>query len=174
MDKNRKEKKPFAETGFGKFVKKVGEHAGVIIDVAAEVATGDIGGAIEVVRDKISDSKLHEVEKIKLLHEIESQRNQWLKELYELEVRDRESARNREVALAASGKRDWFQYFVGTTGMVVFAYLVYFLTNKTVPFDNREIFIHLVGIVEGVIISIFSYYFGSSLGSKYKDIRNNG
>lgn len=174
MAKKEKEKKPFNETGFGKFVKKVGEHAGVIIDVAAEVATGDIGGAIEVVRDKISESKLNEMEKQKLLVEIESQRMTWMKELYELEVRDRESARNRETALAQSGHRDWFQYFVGFTGMVVFAYLVWFLTHETVPFDNREIFIHLVGIVEGVIISIFGYYFGSSLGSKYKDIRNNG
>jgi len=171
MSDKKKDKKPFNETGFGKFVKKIGENAGVIIDVAAEVATGDIGGAIDVVRDKLNESKIAEATKIELLRELELKRMEWTKEIYELEIRDRESARQREASLAAAGQRDYFQYFVGFVGLVVFGYIVYFLTHQTVPYDNREIFIHLVGIVEGVIISIFGYYFGSSLGSKNKDLR---
>jgi len=169
MPKDKKDRKPFNETGFGKFIKKVGENAGTIIDVAAEVATGDIGGALEVVRDKINESKIDATEKQRLLQELELRRMEFQKELYELEVRDRESARLRESELAKAGQRDYMQYFVGVVGLVTFGYIVYFLTNRIVPSDNREIFIHMVGIVEGVIISIFGYYYGSSLGSKAKD-----
>jgi hypothetical protein len=31
-----------------------------------------------------------------------------------------------------------------------------------IPASNKEIFIHLIGIVEGVALSIFGFFFGSS------------
>jgi len=166
-----KEKKPFKETGFGKFIGKVGNHLGTIVNVAAEVATGDIGGAIEVVRGAIIEGKIEDTKKAELLKELELNKMEWMQEMYQLEIRDRESARQREVGLAQAGHRDYFQYVVGGIGLLVFAYLVYFITRNEVPDENREIFIHLLGIVEGVVISIFSYYFGSSLGSKLKELK---
>jgi hypothetical protein len=166
-----KEKKPFKETGFGKFISKVGSHLGTIVNVAAEVATGDIGGAIEVVRGAIIEGKIEDTKKAELLKELEANKMQWMTEMYQLEIRDRESARNREVSLAQAGHRDWFQYIVGTIGLILFSYLVWFITQDEVSEENREIFVHLLGIIEGVVLSIFSYYFGSSLGSKLKELK---
>ena len=34
---------------------------------------------------------------------------------------------------------------------------------SVVPESNKEIFIHMIGIVEGVALSIFGYYFGSAV-----------
>jgi len=167
-----KEKKPFKETGFGRFLNKAGKHIGTVIEVGAELASGDIAGALDVVRGKIQESSMAESEKIKLLHEMELNRMDWAKEIYELEVRDRESARGREAHMALAGMRDWFQYVVGSVGLLCFVFVIYTLIFRVVPESNREMFIHLLGIIEGVVISIFSYYFGSSLGSKRKDITN--
>jgi len=166
-----KVKKPFKETGFGKFLNKAGQHIGTVIEVGAEIASGDIAGALDIVKGKIQESSISEVEKAKLLHEMELSRMTWAKEMFELEVQDRTSARQRESNLAAAGMRDWFQYVVGGFGLAVFGAIVYTLIFKVVPEPNREMFIHLLGIVEGVVISIFSYYFGSSLGSKRKDLK---
>jgi hypothetical protein len=168
-----KDKKPFNETGFGKFLNKAGKHIGTVIEVGAEIATGDIAGALDIVKGKIQESSISEIEKTKLLHEMELSRMAWAKEIFALEVQDRESARNREAALAQAGMRDWFQYVVGSVGLVCFGFVIYTLIFRVVPESNREMFIHLLGIIEGVVISIFSYYFGSSLGSKRKDQRNN-
>jgi hypothetical protein len=38
-----------------------------------------------------------------------------------------------------------------------------------IPEANKELFYHLIGIVEGVTLSIFGYYFGTSM----KDEKNN-
>jgi|688.fasta_scaffold291047_2 hypothetical protein len=167
----KKEKKPFNETGFGKFLNKAGKHIGTAIEVGAEIATGDIAGALDIVKGKIQESSISEVEKAKLLQEMELSRMAWIKEMFQLEVQDRESARDREAALAANGMRDWFQYVVGSVGLICFGFIIYTLIFRVVPESNREMFIHLLGIVEGVVISIFSYYFGSSLGSKRKDLK---
>jgi hypothetical protein len=51
----------------------------------------------------------------------------------------------------------------GVVGLAAFAFLVYTVVTTEVPETNKEIFIHLLGIVEGVALSIFGYYFGSSI-----------
>jgi len=33
------------------------------------------------------------------------------------------------------------------------------------------LFIHFLGIIEGVVVSIYSYFFGSSVGSRIKDMK---
>jgi hypothetical protein len=85
-----------------------------------------------------------------------------LVELYRLEVEDRDSARKREVALRQYGT-DWMFNVTGLVGLSAFAFLVYTVVTTEVPASNKEIFIHLLGIVEGVALSIFGYYFGSAI-----------
>ena len=85
-----------------------------------------------------------------------------LVELYELEVMDRDSAREREVNLRKYGT-DWMFNATGIVGLVAFAFLVYTVVTTEVPDSNKEIFIHMIGIVEGVALSIFGYYFGSAV-----------
>jgi hypothetical protein len=88
---------------------------------------------------------------------------QHLKEMYELEVRDRESARIREVEIAKTGKFDLLFTLTGLIGLGVFVFIVYAIVYLDIPEKNKELFIHLIGIAEGVVLSIFGYYFGSAV-----------
>ncbi|MDT8347678.1 MAG: hypothetical protein RQ756_07730 [Flavobacteriaceae bacterium] len=81
---------------------------------------------------------------------------------YELEIRDRESARQRQVETAKAGRKDLLYNVTGFVGLGVFAFVVYSIIFLEVPKDNKEIFIHLIGIVEGVALAIFGFFFGSS------------
>jgi hypothetical protein len=85
-----------------------------------------------------------------------------LVELYKLEVQDRDSARKREASIIASGGTDWMMTLTGIIGLAAFSFLVYTVVTTKVPETNKEIFIHMIGIVEGVALSIFGYYFGSA------------
>lgn len=65
-------------------------------------------------------------------------------------------------------KTDFLLVFLTCTGIGFFAFMLYVISFQVVPEANREVFIHAFGIVEGVIVTIFGYRFGSSIGSKEK------
>ena len=86
-----------------------------------------------------------------------------LKELYELEVADRDSARKREVEKAKTGQFDFMFNLTGIVGLGAFAFIIYAIVFLEVPKENKEVWIHLIGICEGVVLSIFGYFFGSAV-----------
>ena len=143
-------KKPFKETGLGKFLLGAGS---TIIDVVGDVLP-DKGllGVVKKLIDKDPD----------LSDDQKAEAHDKLVELYRLEVADRDSARKREVNLRKYGT-DWMFNLTGIVGLAAFAFLVYTVVTTQVPESNKEIFIHLIGIVEGVALSIFGYYFGSAI-----------
>jgi len=145
-----KDKKPFKETGLGKFLLGAGS---IIIDVVGDVLP-DKGllGVVKKLIDKDPD----------LSDDQKAEAHDRLVELYRLEVEDRDSARKREVNLRKYGT-DWMFNLTGIVGLSAFAFLVYTVVTTQVPESNKEIFIHLIGIVEGVALSIFGYYFGSAI-----------
>ena len=145
-----KNKKPFKETGLGKFLLGAGS---TIIDVVGDALPDK--GLLGVVKNLIDkDPNLSEDQK--------SEAHDRLVELYRLEVEDRDSARKREVNLRKYGT-DWMFNLTGIVGLSAFAFLVYTVVTTQVPASNKEIFIHLIGIVEVVALSIFGYYFGSAI-----------
>jgi len=145
-----KDKKPFKETGLGKFLLGAGS---TIIDVVGDALPDK--GLLGVVKNLIDkDPDLSEDQK--------AEAHDRLVELYRLEVADRDSARKREVNLRKYGT-DWMFNLTGIVGLSAFAFLVYTVVTTQVPESNKEIFIHLIGIVEGVALSIFGYYFGSAI-----------
>jgi len=145
-----KEKKPFKETGLGKFLLGAGS---TIIDVVGDALPDK--GLLGVVKNLINkDPDLSDDQK--------AEAHDRLVELYRLEVEDRDSARKREVNLRKYGT-DWMFNLTGIVGLSAFAFLVYTVVTTQVPESNKEIFIHLIGIVEGVALSIFGYYFGSAI-----------
>ena len=145
-----KDKKPFKETGLGKFLLGAGS---TIIDVVGDVLPDK--GLLGVVKNLIDkDPNLSDDQKAEAHYR--------LVELYRLEVEDRDSARKREVNLRKYGT-DWMFNLTGIVGLTAFAFLVYTVVTTEVPASNKEIFIHLLGIVEGVALSIFGYYFGSAI-----------
>ena len=139
MDKT---KKPFWETNLGKIVSSV---SGVLPKK----------GVLGLIKNVINgDSSLTPEQKAEALKEAV--------EAYRVEVSDRDSARNREVNSKRYGT-DWMMTVTGVVGLTAFVFIVYTVVTKEVPEKNREIFIHMIGIIEGIILSIFGYYYGSAM-----------
>jgi hypothetical protein len=84
-------------------------------------------------------------------------------ELYSLEVADRDSARNREVEKAKTGGFDLMFNLTGIIGLSAFAFIIYAIVYLEVPENNKEVWIHLIGICEGIVLSIFGYFYGSAV-----------
>ena len=80
--------------------------------------------------------------------------------LAQAEAQDRADARNREVKFTeATGNRDWMQTGVGIVGMVAFIMMIWWATQGV---EEREVYFHLLGVVEGVAVTIYGYYYGAS------------
>ena len=143
-------KKKLKDTKLGKFLK---EKAPQVLDIVGDVLP--TSGALGVVKNIISkDPDLTPKEKDQL--------HQQVVELYKLEVDDRDSARNREIELAKSGRFDFMFNLTGLVGLFCFSFLVYAIVYLQVPEHNKEIWIHLIGVTEGIVLSIFGYFYGSS------------
>jgi len=84
-------------------------------------------------------------------------------ELYKVEVADRDSARKREVEKAKTGQFDFMFNLTGVVGLFSFAFIIYAIVYLEVPDNNKEVWIHLIGICEGIVLSIFGYFFGSAV-----------
>ena len=94
--------------------------------------------------------------------EKQAQFNALIKEMYELEVKDRDSARQREIGIKQTGGQDWMMFLTGIIGLASFVFLIYAVVYVEGVTDN-DLFVHLLGMVEGVVISnIFAYYYGTS------------
>ena len=145
------EKKKFKDTKVGKFLK---EKAPKILDTVGDVLPDK--GVLGIVKNLISTSDEMSDEDKQLAFE-------QMKELYALEVQDRDSARNREIEISKLNKFDGLFYLTGLIGLGVFCFIVYAIAYLQIPDQNKEIWIHLIGISEGVVLSIFGYYFGSSI-----------
>lgn len=141
-------KKKFKETKVGKFIldKLPGFVSGALPDK----------GVLGVVKNLIDNDPAVTPEEKAQMHEE-------LVELYELEVADRDSARKREVEKAKTGQFDFMFNLTGVVGLGAFAFLVYAIVYLEVPENNKEIWIHLIGITEGIVLSIFGYFFGSAV-----------
>ena len=167
-------KKPFKDTKFWKFVtEKIKPVAGDVLEIVGDV-TGI--GAIEKVGELLNDRKENdtqvqalaiEFELKKLEFELEFQKIEI--EQFKAEVQDRESARNMRNEFTRAGKIDWEHFIVNMVGLSLFLFVVIYLLYRTVPADNRELVIHILGIIEGVVLSIFAFHNGTTRGSRMKD-----
>ena len=114
-------------------------------------------GALGIVKNLINSADISDEEK-QMLH------NQ-VKELYELEVADRDSARKREIEVSKTRKFDLMFNLTGLTGLGAFLFIIYAIVYLDIPENNKEVWIHLIGICEGIVLSIFGYFFGSAIKS---------
>jgi hypothetical protein len=141
-------KKPFKETKVGKFLleKLPGFVAGTLPDK----------GVLGIVKNLIDNEPT-------LTPEDKAQLHQELVQIYELEVADRDSARKREVEKAKTGGFDLMFNLTGLTGLGAFAFIIYAIVYLQIPEGNKEVWIHLIGICEGIVLSIFGYFFGAAI-----------
>lgn len=142
------DKKPFKETTVGKLLGKI---TGALPDKG-------VIGVIKNIIDLDDDLTIEE----------KKEANDMLLKAYEAEVLDRDSARKRESDIAKTGKKDWLFSLTGVVGLTAFAIIVWAILALEIPENNKELFYHLIGIVEGVTLSIFGYYFGTSMKDEKK------
>jgi len=129
---------------------------GGVLEFAGEATNIEI---LEKIGEKIKgDDKMSPEDKVESLDLLREDIK-----VFALETQDTQNAREREIQLAKMGKIDWMQILTGIIGLGAFVFVVIFLAYRTVPKENRELFLHTVGIIEGVVISIFMYYFGSKM-----------
>ena len=153
--------KPLKETKLGAWLKG---NFPKVLDTVGDVLPDR--GVLGIVKNLISQEDITPAQKAEALATIQK----FELELFAAEVEDRKSARTRESdVVKALGHVDWMMYFTGLVGLIAFGFILYVLVYITIPIDNRDLFIHAIGMVEGVAVSIFSYYFGSSKGSHDKD-----
>jgi hypothetical protein len=144
-------RKKFKDTKVGKFLS---EKAPKILQVVGDILPER--GALGIVKNLINLSDDLSPEDKQMLSEE-------ILKLEELELKDRESARNREIEIAKIHKYDFLFYLTGIIGLAAFCFMIYAIVYLTIPAENKEVWIHLIGITEGIVISIFGYYFGSSI-----------
>jgi hypothetical protein len=145
------DRKKFKDTKVGIFLSK---KAPQILDTVGDVLPNN--GVLGIVKNLIDKDETITPEDKEIAKE-------HINELYELEVKDRVSAREREIEVAKAGKHDMLFNITGFIGLGVFCFIVYAIAFLKVPEENKEVWIHLIGICEGVVLSIFGYYFGSAV-----------
>jgi hypothetical protein len=144
-----KNKKKFKDTKLGQWLKT---NAPKVLDVAGELLPDQ--GVLGVVKNLIqNDPDLDP-----------SQKAEFARMAFELEASDRASARQREVEVVkATGKVDWMMMVTGMVGLLSFLFTIYAVVYIDSVREN-ELFIHLMGMIEGVVIgNIFAYYYGASV-----------
>ena len=141
-------KKKFNETKVGKFILE--KLPGFVSGALPE------NGVLGVVKNLIDNDPA-------ITPEEKSQMHEELVQLYELEVADRDSARKREVEKAKTGGFDLMFNLTGIVGLSAFCFIIYAIVYLQIPESNKEVWIHLIGISEGIVLSIFGYFFGSAV-----------
>jgi hypothetical protein len=146
-------KKKFKETALGKFViSKVPDALELVGDLLPDQG---VMGVVKRLVDKTPDVQIAPEDKAAIHDKIT--------ELYALETADRDSARKREASIKKDGGFDIMFNLTGVVGLGIFTFMVYAITSMEIPHENKEIWIHLIGITEGIVLSIFGYFFGSAV-----------
>jgi hypothetical protein len=150
--------KKIKDTKIGAFLK---DKAPNVLSIVGDLLPDS--GAIGIDKNAIDMMTPDPKERAKLQEEI----SELELEYYRLEVQDRDSARNRQVEMAKTGESDWMMWVVGLVGIGSFALIVGSAIFMELP--ENPLLHQIVGLVEGVALTIFAFYFGTSKGSKDKD-----
>lgn len=151
-----KTKRKFRDTKFGKFLlQKIPKAAAVIADRITDVGLlGEIKGIINTDPDVSPEVRM----------ELTKMLNDFTIEMYRIEAEDRQNARMREVEMAKTGRTDHLMYVSGYVALGAFLSMVATIIYSSVMGIEIEnaLFHQLMGIIEGVALTVFGYYFGTS------------
>lgn len=139
-----KKKKKFSETKVGQII---GGLAGKVLPDS---------GVLGIVKNLIDTDE-------ELTPDQKEEAHRQMKELHALQVEDRKSARQREIEVSKTKKFDIMFNLTGIVSLAAFVYIVYAIVNLEIPESNKEVWIHLIGVSEGILLSITGYFYGSSI-----------
>lgn len=171
-----KEKKAFKDTLFGKIVNKAAHVLPDTAGIALQAVMGDPLGALSNLKEKLlGEASKGSIKARELLTQLDVEMAQIELEFARVDLEetqaylaDTQNARSKEVSMIQAGASNWFQYLVGCVGLAMLGFCLYVLVYVVIPEQNRDLFLHFLGIIEGIAISIFTYEFGSSKGSREK------
>jgi len=83
---SKKDRKPFKETAFVKFVQKAKDNAGIVLDVGLDIAQGNFTDAIKTVGDELGRRKDQDEKSQALFYEFEHFKLEFEKEMRALEL----------------------------------------------------------------------------------------
>lgn len=154
--------KPFKETKLGKLLSSKG------VDKALDVADiMGVPGASQLNKIKdwaLGSQDISEAERKLILEEYD----RYLQELDKI-LLDKQSARSREVELAKANKSDWLLALVVIVAMLLWLSSLAIVIFVNIPEQNHDIFREYSITIRDVAIMTFSYFLGSSVGSKRKN-----
>lgn len=161
-----KEKVKFKDGKFMSFIKdKAPDLFGNLLNVAGDItgikALGNIGDLIDGNKELSPEDKLYAHQAYLADVSAETER-------LKIEAEDRESARQMAIEKAKAGIKDPTDAFLiySAVGLFVVVGLIGLLVDLN-DFQQKVLF-HILGIAEGVILTIYTFKFGSSKGSKEK------
>ncbi len=140
-----------------------------------EAVTGITDGAAKVIDawngpKEIKEQALAKLEELKL-----NQVDAAEKRAADIEIAylaDTQNARSRETeVIKATGHFDYAMWILAACAIALLGYLLWVLTKGSIPSENREMLAEMKGTIEMIVVGIFSYYFGSSVGSRIKDMK---
>lgn len=144
-------KKPFKDTKVGNFLSNALPG---IADVLPDK------GILGIAKNIIDNATVSPEEKEEMLAELKNIELTFFQE----EVKDRQDARQREIVLKDS-IGVWNQNVVAFLVIVAFIGLLFGVVFMKVEVQNKELVYTLLGLLGGIVSSIFNYWFGSSQGS---------
>lgn len=152
--------KPFKETKLGIFLKEKAPH---ILDKVSGLLPDS--GVLGIVKNLVhSDPDILPEDKLEFAK---------LEQDFQIElIKDTQNARSREVEFVkAVGHIDYLMWFLAVSAVGIFGFMTYMVLMNKIEGKNENLIFHIFGIVEGFLLSVFSYYFGSSAGSRVKDMK---
>jgi len=156
--------KKFAETSLGNIIRNVAPH---IIDMV-----GDVLPPVNLIKTLINtDKTIPDENKTEINNQLQSysiERN----ELITLDMADRQKA--RELAMESIKSDDKFirrfNYTFAIYSVSIGFIYIFLITFLTIPPENVRFADTILGVViSAMIVGIYQFIYGSSLGSKFKD-----
>ena len=156
--------KKIRETKLGKWLT---DKSPEILEVVGDALPSS--GVFGIIKNLITQGKIP----AEHLMEFEKMEREFVVEITQLEINDRQSARQRETEYVKStGHADWMMIAVGILIMLAFIGCLAFVVYRPIPEGNEHIIVNAIGILEGLVLSVAGYYYGSSLGSRIKDMKH--
>lgn len=139
-----------------------------VVDSVLDKGVAHVEEKLGITLNPDADGKLSD-EKIATLKEAAMKHEEFL---VEQEVKDRSSARQREVDIASNENVPLINKII-TPALAIFVVLASFILFGVLIFvdvrpEAKDILIYILGVLSAAVTQILSYYFGSSQGSKDK------
>ena len=155
----------------------MGAILGILANAGVNLVEKFVGAgeekAIKVIKDKtgIDLSKKDTLNKddILKLKEFENKNKEYLLKETELFLKDKQNARSMRVETLTSEKTPLFSkifpdVLAGVSVIATFA-LFYIFASGMVKAEQKDIVLYILGLLSGIVSTIYAFYFGSSKGS---------